>query len=59
MESRFKDRGLRAIKADEREGAEAGAAGGVGCFHVGSFCHGAWCQSADSNGHISSDAMSD
>jgi len=36
--SRFKDRELGAIKADERGGAEAGAAGGVGCFDVGNFC---------------------
>ena len=41
MESRFKDRGLGAIKVDERGGAEAGAAGGVGCFDVGNFCEGA------------------
>ena len=39
--SRFKDRELEAIKADERGGAEAGAAGGVGCFDVGNFCEGA------------------
>jgi len=43
MGSRFKDRGLRAIKADERGGAKAGAAGGVGCLDVGSFCEGAGC----------------
>ena len=35
MGSRFKNRGLGAIKADERGGAEAGAAGGVCCFDVG------------------------
>ena len=35
---RFKDRGLGAIKVDEREGVEAGAAGGVGCFDVDNFC---------------------
>ena len=32
QESRFKDRGLGTIKVDERGGAEAGAAGGVGCL---------------------------
>jgi len=41
MGSRFKNRGLRAIEADERGVAEAGTAGGVGCFDVGSFCDGA------------------
>ena len=45
MGSRFKDRGLGAIKADERGSTEAGAAGGVGCFDVGSFCDGVGCQS--------------
>ena len=54
MGSRFKDRELGEIKADERGGAETGAAGGVGCFDVGSFCDGAGCRSADSNGGISS-----
>jgi len=58
MESRFKDRELGAIEADERGGAEAGAAGGVGCFDVGRFCDGVECQSADSNGVISSEATS-
>ena len=32
MGSRFKDRELGAIEADERGVAEAGAAGGVSCF---------------------------
>ena len=41
MGSRFKDTELGEIEADERRGAEAGAAGGVGCFDVGSFCDGA------------------
>jgi len=41
MGSRFKDRELGAIEADERGDAEAGAAGGVGCFDVGNFCEGA------------------
>jgi len=58
MESRFKDRGLGAIEADERGGAEAGAAGGVGCFDVGNFCEIASCRSAGSNGVISSEATS-
>ena len=58
MGSRFKNRGLGAIKADERGGAGAGAAGGVGCFDVGSFCEGAGCPSAGSNGVISSEATS-
>ena len=58
MGSRFKDRGLGAIKADERGGAGAGAAGGVGCFDVGNFCEIAVCQSAGSNGSISSEATS-
>ena len=49
MESRFKDRGLGAIEADERGGAEAGAAGGVGCFDIGNFCEGAGCRLA---GHL-------
>jgi len=43
MGSRFKDRGLGAIKVDERGGDEAGAAGGVGCFDVGIFCEIAGC----------------
>jgi len=43
MRSRFKDRELGAIEADERGGAEAGAAGGVRCFDVGSFCDGDGC----------------
>jgi len=58
MGSRIKDRELGAIKIDERGGAEAGAAGGVGCFDVGSFCDGAGCRLADSNGGISSEATS-
>ena len=52
--SRFKDRELGAIEADKRGGAEAGAAGGVGCFDVGNFCEGAGCRSAGPNGVISS-----
>jgi len=58
MGSRFKDRGLGAIKADERGGAEAGAAGGVGCFDVGNCCEIAGCRSAGSHGIISSEATS-
>jgi len=58
MGSRFKNRGLGAIKADERGGAEAGAAGGFGCFDAGNFCDGVGCRSADSNGGISSEATS-
>jgi len=58
MGSRFKNRGLGGIERDERGGAEAGAAGGVGCFDVGSFCKGAGCRLAGSNGVISSEAMS-
>jgi len=58
MGSRFKDKRLGAIEADERGGAKAGAAGGVGCFDVGSFCEGAGCRSAGSNGIISSEATS-
>ena len=46
MGSRIKDRGLGAIKADERGGAEGDAAGRVGCFDVGNFCEGAGCRSA-------------
>ena len=56
MGSRFKDRGLGAIKADERGGAEAGAAGRVCCFDVGNFCEGAGCRSASPNSVISSEA---
>ena len=59
MGSRFKDRGLGAIKADERGGAEAGAAGRVCCFDVGNFCEGAGCRSVGPNGVISSEATSD
>ena len=58
MRSRFKDRELKGIEADEREGAETGAAGGVGCFDVGNFCDGVGCRLADSNGGISSEATS-
>ena len=58
MGSRFKDRELGAIEADERGGAEAGAACGVGCLDVGNFCEGAGCRSAGSNGVISSEATS-
>jgi len=36
MEGRFKYRGLRAIKVDEREGAEAGTAG-VDVYYAGSW----------------------
>ena len=54
----FKDRELGAIKADERRGAEAGAAGGVGCFDVGNFCEGAGCLSTGPNSVISSEATS-
>jgi len=43
MGSRFKDRELGAIEADERGGAEAGTAGGFSCFDVGSVCDGAGC----------------
>jgi len=49
MGSRFKARGLGAIKADERGTAKAGAAGGVSCFNVGNFCEIAGCRSAGSN----------
>jgi len=58
MGSRIKDRGLGAIKADERGGAEGDAAGRVGCFDVGNFCEGAGCRSAGSNCVISSEATS-
>jgi len=58
MGSKFKNRGLRAIEADERGGAEAGAPGGVGCFDVGFFCEGAGCRSAGSNSVIASEATS-
>jgi len=58
MASRFKDRELGTIKADERGGAEAGAAGAVGCFDVSNFCEGAGCRSAGPNGVISSEATS-
>jgi len=49
---------MGAVEADARGGAEAGAAGGDGCFDIGSFCNGAGCRSADYNGCISSEAMS-
>jgi len=58
MGSRSIDRELGEIEADERGGAKAGAAGGVGCFDVGNFCNGVGCRSADSNGGISSEATS-
>jgi len=58
MGSRFKDRELGALEADERGGAEAGAACGVGCLDVGNFCEGAGCRSAGPNGVISSEATS-
>jgi len=58
MGSRFKNRGLGAIKIDERGGAEAGASGGVGCFDVGNFCEIAGCRLAGPNGVISSEATS-
>ena len=48
----MKDRGLGAIKVDEREGAEAGAAGGVGRFDVGNFCGIAGCRLAGPIGNI-------
>ena len=54
MARRFRDRGLRTIKIDERGGAEAGAAGGVGCVRHWY----AWCRSAGSNGVIPSEATS-
>jgi len=49
MGSRFIDRELGAIEADERGGAEAGAAGGVGCFDVDNFCDRVGCRSAGPN----------
>ena len=58
MGRRLKVGELGAIKADERGGANAGAAGGVGCFDVGNFCEIAGCRSAGSNGCISSEATS-
>jgi len=58
MGSRFKDRKLGAIEANERGGAEAGAAGGVSCFDVGNFCDGFRCRLADSSGSVSSEATS-
>ena len=58
MGSRFKGRVLGAIKVDERGGAKAGAAGGVGCFDVGKFCEIARCRSAGPNGVISSNTTS-
>jgi hypothetical protein len=54
MGNRFKDIEVRTIETDERGGAEAGAAGGVGCFDVGNFCEIAGCRSAGSNSVISS-----
>ena len=59
MGNRFKNRRLRAIETDERGGAVAGAAGGVSCFNVSSFCEGAGCRSAVSNSIISSEATID
>jgi len=58
MGSRFKVGELGAIEADERGGANAGAAGEVGCFDVGHFCEIAGCRSAGPNGVISSEATS-
>ena len=58
MGSRFKDRGLGAIKVDERGGAEAGAADGVGCLDVGNLCGMAGCRLAGPNGVISSETTS-
>jgi len=59
VRNRFKNRGLGAIDADERGGAEVGSADRVGCFYVVIFCDGAGCRSADSNSCISSEATSD
>jgi len=53
MGSRFKNRGVGSIEADERGSAEAGAAGEVDCFDIIGFCDGAGYRSADSNGVIS------
>ena len=50
---------MGAIEVDKRGGAEAGTAGGVVCFNVGSFCDGAGCRSAGSNGSISPEVTSD
>jgi len=50
---------MGSIEADERGGAKAGAAGEVDYFDVSGFCDGAGYRSADSNGGISSDAISD
>jgi len=49
MGRRFKNRGAGSIEADERGGAEAGAAGEVDCFDVSGFCDGTGYRSADSN----------
>jgi len=59
MGSRFKNRGVGSIEADERGGAEAGAAGEVDCCDVGGVCDGAGCRLADFNGGISSEATRD
>ena len=59
MGSRVENRGVGSIKADKRGGAKAGAAGEVDYFDVSGFCDGAGYRSADSNGGISSDAISD
>ena len=56
MGNKFKDIEVGTIETDERGGAEAGAAGGVGCFDVGNFCEIAGCRSAGSNSVISSEA---
>jgi len=58
MGSKFKDRGVGSIEADERGGTEVGAAGEVDCFDVVGFCDGAGYRSADSNSGISSEATS-
>ena len=46
------------MKVDERECAEAGAAGGVGYFDVGNFCGISGCRLAGPNGVISSETTS-
>jgi len=59
LESRFTNGGIGTIKEDEREGAEVGAVGEVGCVDVGGFCESAGRQSSGSNDSISSTAMSE
>jgi len=50
-----KNVGMGEIEGDEREGAEAGAVGevGCGCVDVGGFCESVERQSSGSNGSIS------